>query len=85
MAYLAEAFSEYYGERSQAGIDAYSARALLRVWKAERFSWWMTTMLHRFPEASAFERRMQRTEFDYLAGSRTAAQAMAENYTGLPM
>ncbi len=85
VAYLAEAFGEYYAERSEAGIDAYSARALRRVWKAERFSWWMTTMLHRFPEASAFDRRMQRAEFDYLSGSRAASQAMAENYTGLPM
>ena len=85
VAYLAEAFGEYYAEKSEAGIDAYSARALLRVWKAERFSWWMTTMLHRFPEANPFERKMQRAEFDYLAGSRPAAQAMAENYTGLPM
>ena len=85
VAYLAEAFGEYYAERSSAGIDAYSARALLRVWKAERFSWWMTTMLHRFPDTGAFDRRMQRAEFDYLTGSRAASQAMCENYTGLPM
>ena len=85
VAYLAEAFGEYYAERSMAGIDAYSARALMRVWKAERFSWWMTTMLHRFPDAGAFDRRMQRAEFDYLIGSRPASQAMCENYTGLPM
>lgn len=85
VAYLAEAFSEYYAEKSGAGIDAYSARALARVWKAERFSWWMTTMLHRFPEASSFERRLQRAEFDHLVGLRSAARAMAENYIGLPM
>ena len=85
VAYLADALGEHYAERSDAGLDAYSARALLRVWKAERFSWWMTTVLHRFPDASAFDRRVQRAEFDYLTGSRAAAQAMAENYTGLPM
>jgi p-hydroxybenzoate 3-monooxygenase len=85
VAYLAGALGQYYGERSSAGIDGYSAQALARVWKAERFSWWMTTMLHRFPDAGAFDRRMQRTEFEYLTGSRAAAQAMCENYTGLPM
>jgi p-hydroxybenzoate 3-monooxygenase len=85
VAYLAEALGEYYAERSEAGIGAYSAHALRRVWKAERFSWWMTTMLHQFPDFSPFERRLQRAEFDHLAGSRSAAQAMAENYTGPPM
>ncbi len=85
VAYLAEAFGEYYAEKSEAGIDAYSARALARIWKAERFSWWMTTMLHRFPEASPFERRLQRAEFDHLVSLRSAARAMAENYIGLPM
>jgi p-hydroxybenzoate 3-monooxygenase len=85
VAYLAEAFGEYYAERSDAGLNAYSARALSRVWKAERFSWSMTTMLHRFPDASAFERRLQRAEFDHLLSSRAAAQAMAEAYTGPPM
>ncbi len=85
VAYLAEALGEYYTEASERGIDGYSARALLRIWKAERFSWWMTTMLHRFPDASAFERRLQRAEFEHLTGSRAAAQAMAESYTGPPM
>ena len=85
VAYLAGGFDAYYNERSSAEIDDYSRRALARVWKAERFSWWMTTMLHRFPEAGAFDRRIQRTEFEYLASSRAAAQAMCENYTGLPM
>ncbi len=83
--YLACAIAEFYRERSRAGIDGYSAKALARIWKAERFSWWMTTMLHRFPDASAFDRRIQRAEFEYLTGSRAAAQAMCENYTGLPM
>jgi p-hydroxybenzoate 3-monooxygenase len=83
--YLAQAIMEFYADRSQAGIDAYSARALLRVWKAERFSWWMTAMLHRFPDSTGFERRLQRAEFDHLIGSRAAAQAMAETYTGPPL
>ncbi|MCB5177088.1 4-hydroxybenzoate 3-monooxygenase [Microvirga lenta] len=82
--YLAEALIEYYEERSSAGIDAYSARALTRVWKAERFSWWMTSILHTFPDTDAFGRRMQRTEFDYLVSSEAASRSLAENYTGLP-
>ena len=72
-----------WSERSDAGIDHYSGKALARIWKAERFSWWMTNLLHVFPDASAFDRRMQRTEFDYLVGSRPALQSLAENYTGL--
>jgi p-hydroxybenzoate 3-monooxygenase len=81
---LAEALIEFYGERSPAGINHYSARALARVWKAERFSWWMTSILHTFPDTDSFGRRMQRAEFDYLVGSEAAARSMAENYTGLP-
>jgi len=65
-------------------LDGYGARALRRVWKAVRFSWWMTTMLHTFHDAGEFEHRMQETELDYLAGSLAAQTAMAENYTGLP-
>ncbi len=82
--YLADALIEYYGERSPAGIDAYSTKALARVWKAERFSWWMTSILHTFPDTDAFGRRMQRTEFDYLVSSEAASRSLAENYTGLP-
>jgi len=82
--YLAEALIGFYGEGSTAGLDAYSTRALARVWKAERFSWWMTSILHTFPDTDAFGRRIQRTEFDYLIGSEAAARSLAENYTGLP-
>ncbi len=82
---LADALIELYGERSSAGIDGYSARVLSRVWKAERFSWWMTSILHTFPDTDAFGRRMQRSEFDYLVGSEAAARVLAENYTGLPL
>jgi p-hydroxybenzoate 3-monooxygenase len=81
---LAEALVEYYGERSSAGIDAYSDRVLSRVWKAERFSWWMTSILHTFPNTDTFGRRIQRAEFDYLVGSEAASRSLAENYTGLP-
>lgn len=81
---LAEALVEFYRERSSAGIDGYSARVLARVWKAERFSWWMTSMLHTFPGMDAFGRRIQRAEFDYLVASEVAASSLAENYTGLP-
>ena len=82
--YLSRALVEFYREKSSAGIDNYSARALARIWKAERFSWWMTTMLHRFPESSGFDRRLQQAELDYLVSSPAAAMAMAENYVGLP-
>ncbi|QFU16975.1 4-hydroxybenzoate 3-monooxygenase [Microvirga thermotolerans] len=82
---LAEALTEFYLERSAAGIDRYSDRVLKRVWKAERFSWWMTSVLHTFPETDAFGRRIQRAEFDYLVGSEAASRSLAENYTGLPL
>jgi p-hydroxybenzoate 3-monooxygenase len=82
--YLFDAFVEFYRDRSAAGIDAYSAKALARVWKAERFSWWMTSTLHRFPETGTFGRRIQQAELDYLSHSKAASTAVAENYVGLP-
>ena len=82
VAALADALIENFTDKSTAGIDAYSAKVLARIWKAERFSWWMTSLLHTFPETGAFGRRIQRAEFDYLAGSRAAQQSLAENYTG---
>jgi p-hydroxybenzoate 3-monooxygenase len=81
--YLSQALVEHYRENSAAGLDHYSDRALARVWKAERFSWWMTMLLHAFPDAE-FERKMQLAELDYLFRSRAAATAFAENYVGLP-
>ena len=81
--YLAQALVEHYRERSSAGIDAYSTRALARVWKAERFSWWMTMLLHSFPD-NPFDSKMQLAELDYLFRSRAASEAFAENYVGLP-
>jgi p-hydroxybenzoate 3-monooxygenase len=82
--YLWQALLEFYREQSRAGLDAYSTRALQRVWKAERFSWWMTSILHLFPESSGFDQKMQRAELEYLVSSRAAQTALAENYVGLP-
>jgi p-hydroxybenzoate 3-monooxygenase len=81
---LAMAFADHYGG-SSAGIDHYSAQALARVWKAERFSWWFTSLMHRFPETGGFGARVQQAEFDYLCGSPAAQTVLAENYVGLPL
>ncbi|MAM39811.1 MAG: 4-hydroxybenzoate 3-monooxygenase, partial [Erythrobacter sp.] len=85
VAILAEAFVEHYGEKSDAGIDHYSARALSRVWKAVRFSWWFTSITHRYPDMDGFDRRMQMAELDYIRGSIPAQRTLAENYVGLPL
>jgi p-hydroxybenzoate 3-monooxygenase len=82
---LGEALTEWYREHSAAGIDNYSARALARVWKAERFSWWFTSVTHRFPTMDGFDRRIQMAELDYLRGSSAAQRTLAENYVGLPL
>ena len=81
---LGAAMIEFYGEKSAAGIDHYSSKVLDRIWKAERFSWWMTSMMHVFPESGAFGLRIQQAEFNYLAGSVAAQQSLSENYCGLP-
>jgi p-hydroxybenzoate 3-monooxygenase len=81
--YLSEALIEHYADKSDAGLDHYSDRALARVWKAERFSWWMTTLLHRISDNS-FDHKIQLAELDYLFRSKAAATAFAENYVGLP-
>jgi p-hydroxybenzoate 3-monooxygenase len=81
---LAQALAEHYAG-SDAGIDTYSERALARIWKAERFSWWFTSLMHRIPETGAFGAKMQRAELDYLTQSVAAQTAMAENYVGLPL
>jgi p-hydroxybenzoate 3-monooxygenase len=82
--YLFEALRDFYAKGDAAGLEDYSEKALARVWKAMRFSWQMTTMLHRFPEHNAYERRMQDTEIALLESSETARKLMSENYTGLP-
>jgi p-hydroxybenzoate 3-monooxygenase len=83
--FLAEALVAHYRSGRTDLLDGYSARCLQRVWKAQRFSWWMTGLTHRFPEASPFERRAQAAELAYLAGSQAAQTTLAENYVGLPL
>lgn len=80
---LGAAFADYYKSGSSQQLDTYSATALRRVWRAVRFSWWMTTLLHRFPDEDAFTRRIRQAEFDQLFGSQAARTALAENYVGL--
>jgi p-hydroxybenzoate 3-monooxygenase len=82
--YLSQALREFYDEKSSTGLDAYSATALARVWKAVRFSWWMTSMLHKFPDTGEFGARIQLAELDYLVSSQAAAKSLSENYVGLP-
>jgi p-hydroxybenzoate 3-monooxygenase len=81
--YLSQALVEHYQDKSAAGLDHYSDRALKRVWKAERFSWWMTTMLHQISD-NPFDQKIQLAELDYLFRSKAAATVFAENYVGLP-
>ncbi len=83
--YLSGALIEFYAEKSAAGIDTYSQRALARIWKAERFSWWLTSLMHKFPDTGAFGQRMQEAELDYLVHSTAASTVLAENYVGLPL
>jgi p-hydroxybenzoate 3-monooxygenase len=82
--YLSQAFREYYDEKSSAGIDGYSEKALSRVWKAVRFSWWMTAMMHRFPDTAGFGAKIQIAELDYVVNSKAAMTSLSENYVGLP-
>lgn len=82
--YLSMALREHYDEKSSAGLDNYSATALKRVWKAVRFSWWMTSMMHRFPDADGFGTKLQQAELDYVVHSDVARASLAENYVGLP-
>jgi p-hydroxybenzoate 3-monooxygenase len=82
--YLSEALIDYF-KGSQSGIDHYSARCLRRVWRAERFSWWFTSLMHRFPDTEGFGQKIQEAELDYLVNSQAASTALAENYVGLPL
>ena len=82
---LARAFSNFYTSGSRAGLESYSVTCLSRVWKVQRFSWWMTSMLHRFEHENAFDQRRQLAELEYVVSSRAASQSLAENYVGLPM
>jgi len=83
--YLSGALIEYYRDKTAAGIDHYSEKCLARVWKAERFSWWFTSLMHRLPEGGEFGQKVQEAELDYLVGSRAASTSLAENYVGLPL
>ena len=83
--YLSSALIAYYQDKTAEGIDNYSQRALRRIWKAERFSWWMTTLMHRFPDAHGFGQKVQAAELDYLVHSQAALTTLAENYVGLPL
>ncbi len=83
--YLSSAFIEFFKEKSPAGVDHYSQRALARIWRAERFSWWLTTLMHRFPDSEGFGQKMQEAELDYLVNSHALSTSLAENYVGLPL
>lgn len=82
--YLSAALIDFFRHDDERALKAYSERALRRIWKAERFSWWMTKLLHRFPKDSPFDVRMQFAELDYLTSSKAAMTTLAENYVGLP-
>ena len=83
--YLSSAIIEHYAERSDAGIDAYSQRCLRRIWRAERFSWWFTQLMHRFPDEGPIEAKLKSAELDYLIHSPNGLRTIAENYVGLPL
>ncbi|MBS0316553.1 MAG: 4-hydroxybenzoate 3-monooxygenase [Proteobacteria bacterium] len=83
--YLSAAFIEHYREHSDAGLDDYSARCLGRIWRAERFSWWFTSLMHRFPDDGAIVAKFQQAELEYLMHSESGLRTIAENYVGLPL
>lgn len=85
VAYLSDALIAFFKGGDEAGLEGYQAKALARIWKAERFSWYLTKLMHRFPEDGAFEHRMQAAELAYVAESRAMQTAIAENYVGLPL
>ncbi|MFY0617656.1 4-hydroxybenzoate 3-monooxygenase [Shimia sp.] len=82
--YLYNGLRDYYENGSSKGIDSYSEKALARVWKAERFSWWFSSLMHRYPDQTEFDLKMQVAELEYLRSNEAAQRAMAENYVGLP-
>jgi p-hydroxybenzoate 3-monooxygenase len=82
--YLFEGMKAWYTNQDADGLDRYSERALDRVWKAERFSWWFSSLMHRFPDQTDFDLRMQRSELEFLRTNKAAQKAFAENYVGLP-
>jgi p-hydroxybenzoate 3-monooxygenase len=82
--YLFSGLRDFYATGTRDRLDHYSDRALSRVWKAERFSWWFSSLMHRYPDQSDFDLRIQRAELEFLASNEAAQRAMAENYVGLP-
>ena len=84
VAVLARALHAHYARGDDGGLEGYSAACLRRIWQVQRFSWWMTSMLHRFPEQSRFDQRVQVAELDYVTSAAAAATTLAENYVGLP-
>ncbi|MEO1612208.1 MAG: 4-hydroxybenzoate 3-monooxygenase [Pseudomonadota bacterium] len=82
--YLYNGLRQFYEDGSSDGIDAYSAKALARIWKTERFSWWFSSLMHRYPDQSDFDVKMQIAEIEFLRSNKAAQKAMAENYVGLP-
>jgi len=83
--YLSGAFIEFYRDKTSTGIDAYSERCLRRVWRAERFSWWFTSLMHSFPENGEIGQKLQEAELDYIVHSDAGSRSVAENYVGLPL
>jgi p-hydroxybenzoate 3-monooxygenase len=83
--YLSQALIEFFVDKSEVGIDHYSQRCLRRVWRAERFSWWFTSLMHQFPDMGSFGQKVQEAELDYLVHSEAASRSLAENYVGLPL
>ncbi len=82
--YLYHAMLDHYKKGDDAGLENYSQKALARVWKGQRFSWWMTNLLHQFPQNSGFDNHLQQTDLEYLLSSKSAMESLAENYVGLP-
>ena len=83
--YLSSAIIEFYKDKTEAGIDTYSERCLRRIWRAERFSWWFTSLMHRFPGEGEIAQKFQEAELDYLIHSESGSRTIAENYVGLPL
>ena len=82
---LAAGLQEFYGSGKREMLDSYCEICLRRIWKVQRFSWWMTSLLHRFQSDGEFDRRRQMAELDYVTSSRAGMTTLAENYVGLPM
>ena len=82
--YLYHAMVDHYKNGDDSGLENYSEKALARIWKAQRFSWWMTTLLHNFPDNIEYDKKLQQTDMDYLFSSEAAMTSLAENYVGLP-